>query len=216
MSVQSNPSLRTAYMAPEVQARQIAAFDFDGTMTVRDSFTAFLRWRGGKRRFLKLAPATLAYAGHGDRGRLKAAAVRAFLAGVPRERLERDAEAFAAQWWNRLMRPDALERWRAHKAQGDFCVIVTASPELTVVPFARRLEADQLLGTPLVFSESGRVVGMDWLENCRSEEKVRRLRAAFGPDVRLKAAYGDTSGDKEMLAIAEQRGFRVFTDAPAV
>jgi phosphatidylglycerophosphatase C len=192
----------------------IAAFDFDGTMTVRDSFSAFLRWRGGKRRFLRLTPAALAYAGHGDRGRLKAAAVRAFLAGVSRDELERDAEAFAAEWWARLMRPDALARWRAHQAAGDICVIVTASPELTVAPFARRLGADRLLGTPLVFSESGRVVGMDWLENCRGEEKVTRLRGAFGPDVRLKAAYGDTSGDTEMLAIAKQPGFRVFSGAP--
>ena len=27
----------------------IVAFDFDGTLTVRDSFTAFLKWRAGGR-----------------------------------------------------------------------------------------------------------------------------------------------------------------------
>ena len=27
----------------------IVAFDFDGTLTVRDSFTGFLRWRAGGR-----------------------------------------------------------------------------------------------------------------------------------------------------------------------
>lgn len=199
---------------PVQSRRPIAAFDFDGTLTVRDSFNAFLRWRSGRARFAKLIPAALAYAGHRDRGRIKAAAVAKLLGGLERDVLERDAEAFAEETWPVLMRPDALERWRGHQAAGDLCVIVTASPELTVAPFARRLGADLLLGTPLVLSGSGRVVGMDSLENCRADEKVRRLQEVFGPDVRLKAAYGDTSGDKEMLEIADQPGFRVFTGRP--
>jgi phosphatidylglycerophosphatase C len=192
------------------QSRPVAAFDFDGTLTVRDSFNAFLRWRSGRTRFARLIPAALAYAGHRDRGRIKAAAVRTFLAGLTREELEDGAETFAAETWATLIRPDALERWRAHQAAGDMCVIVTASPELTVAPFARRLGAERLLGTPLTFSADGRIEGMESAENCRGEEKVRRLREAFGPDLRLVAAYGDTSGDHEMLAIAERPGYRVF------
>jgi len=43
---------------------------------------------------------------------------------------------------------------------------------------------------------------------------VRRLRAAYGPSVRLAAAYGDTSGDAEMLALADEAGFRVFRERP--
>jgi phosphatidylglycerophosphatase C len=46
--------------------------------------------------------------------------------------------------------------------------------------------------------------------NCRGEEKVRRLRAAFGEDMPLAAAYGDTTGDTEMLAMADEAGFRRF------
>ena len=30
----------------------------------------------------------------------------------------------------------------------------------------------------------------------------------------LTAAYGDTSGDTEMLAMAQEPGFRVFTQKP--
>ena len=51
-------------------------------------------------------------------------------------------------------------------------------------------------------------------ENCRGPEKVARLRQAFGPAVRLAAAYGDTGGDTEMLAIAEVKGYRVFKERP--
>jgi phosphatidylglycerophosphatase C len=50
--------------------------------------------------------------------------------------------------------------------------------------------------------------------NCRGPEKVVRLKAAFGPDFELKAAYGDTGGDREMLAAAELPGYRVFKGVP--
>jgi phosphatidylglycerophosphatase C len=83
-----------------------------------------------------------------------------------------------------------------------------------VAPFARALGADALLGTELAFDAQDRVAGAFATPNCRGPEKVVRLKAAFGPDVRLKAAYGDTSGDKEMLAMAETAGYRVFKEEP--
>ena len=196
----------------------IVAFDFDGTLTVRDSFTAFLRRRAGGRRWalglVRLAPATAAYARDRDRGAIKAAAVKEFLEGVSRAELEADAQAYARRAWAKLMRPDALKVWADWGRRGAHRVIVTASPALTVAPFARRLGAEGLLGTELTFDAEDRVTGHFESPNCRGEEKVRRLRAAYGSDVRLAAAYGDTSGDAEMLAIADEAGFRMFKGRP--
>ena len=93
-------------------------------------------------------------------------------------------------------------------------IIVTASPETLVAPFARGLGADLLIGTRLAFDEADRVSGRFDGPNCRGEEKARRLREVFGPDVRLEAAYGDTSGDTEMLAMADEAGFKVFQATP--
>lgn len=203
---------------PPVPGQAIVAFDFDGTLTVRDSFTTFLRRRAGRRGWavglVRLAPATAAYARDRDRGAIKAAAVKAFLRGVGRAELEADAEAYAARAWRKLMRPDALDVWNDWGQRGAHRVIVTASPALTVAPFARRLGAEGLLGTDLTFDADDRVTGTFESPNCRGEEKVRRLRAAYGPDLRLTAAYGDTSGDTEMLAIADEVGFRVFRERP--
>jgi phosphatidylglycerophosphatase C len=202
---------------PSQSDRPIVAFDFDGTLTVRDSFTAFLRWRAGAGAWalglVRMAPAVAAYARDRDRGRIKAASVREFLGGTDRVALEADAERFVAETWAALMRPDALACWNAWGERGAHRVIVTASPETTVAPFARRLGAETLLGTPLVFDADDRVTGAFAGPNCRGAEKVRRLQAAFG-DVRLAAAYGDTSGDTEMLAIADDPGFRVFRERP--
>jgi phosphatidylglycerophosphatase C len=196
----------------------VAAFDFDGTLTIRDSFTAFLRWRAGPGGWMlglvRMAPAVAAYARDRDRGRIKAASVKEFLGGVTRQTLESDAERFAESQWSGLMRPDALACWNAWGERGAWRVIVTASPETTVAPFASRLGADDLLGTQLVFDGQDRVTGAFATENCRAAEKVRRLRAAYGDQITLAAAYGDTSGDTEMLQIAEERGFRVFKGRP--
>ncbi|MEE2848893.1 MAG: HAD-IB family hydrolase [Pseudomonadota bacterium] len=198
--------------------RVIVAFDFDGTLTIRDSFTEFLRWRAGPGAWalglVKLAPALAAYAKDRDRGRIKAASVREFLLGVNRQTLEAEAAAFADDIWPRFMRPDALVVWNDWGQRGAHRIIVTASPTTTVAPFARKLGAEALLGTEFVFDADDRITGDFAGPNCRGQEKVRRLKAAYGEDMTLTAAYGDTSGDTEMLAMAQQPGFRVFRQKP--
>ena len=194
--------------------RPLVAFDFDGTLTSRDSFTAFLRWRFGRRAYavgmLALAADAARYVLDRDRGRLKVATTRRFLAGMPRAELEAWAQTFASEQGRALLRPDALRAWRRWQSDGARLVIVTASPETIVGPIARGLGADLLIGTRLAFDAAGRVTGDFDGENCRGPEKVRRLRAAFGDEVRLEAAYGDSDGDNEMLALAEEQGMKVF------
>lgn len=196
----------------------LVAFDFDGTITVKDSFTTFLSWRAGPLRYarglIRLLPAALAYLIHRDRGRIKAEAAAEFLKGLTRPELEADAEAFAAEFGPQLFRPDALAAWRRWRAEGARLVIVSASPSFVVAPFAERLGADRLIATELAYDAEGRAVGSFATANCRGAEKIARLRATFGEDMTLKAAYGDTSGDKEMLEMAEIKGYRVFTARP--
>ena len=196
----------------------VVAFDFDGTLTVRDSFMAFLRWRAGPSRFalgmLRLLPASIAEIFSRDRGRLKAAAVDEFLRGAPRDRLEAEARTFAETHSRSLLRPDAVTAWKSWRKERVRLVIVTASPDLLVAPFARGLGADMLIGTQLAFDAQGKVAGGFSTANCRGPEKVKRLKAIFGADFELKAAYGDTRGDREMIAAAEIKGYRAFKGRP--
>ena len=77
----------------------VVAFDFDGTLTTRDSFTDFLRWRDGAFSYAlglaRLAPAAMRWVGNRDRAQIKAAAVRTFLRGMPRALLEQEAHECA-------------------------------------------------------------------------------------------------------------------------
>lgn len=196
----------------------LVAFDFDGTLTVRDSFTAFLKWRVSPARhfigMVRLFPAAVRYVFDRNRGRIKAAAVREFLRGVSLEDLEREARAFAQSEALRLFRPDALAVWRRWRAKGAKLVIVTASPDVVVAPFARGLGADLLIGSRLALDPNDMVLGPLLGPNCRGAEKVTRLREVFGDDMSLAAAYGDTAGDREMLAIAHEKGYRIFRGRP--
>jgi phosphatidylglycerophosphatase C len=200
------------------EAEEIVAFDFDGTLTCRDSFVAFLVWRAGPVRFLagmaSLAPALVRHARSRDRDVLKAAVARRFLGGLSRLELEAAAEQFAGARFEALMRPDALACWREWRARGARLLIVTASPEFLVAPFARRLGADQLIATRLDFDSRDRFTGRLDGRNCRGPQKTERLRAAYGPGVALAAAYGDSDGDREMLALTDRPGLKVFTARP--
>ncbi|KAK0360199.1 hypothetical protein LTR94_028234, partial [Friedmanniomyces endolithicus] len=173
-----------AFHQSPAPGQAIVAFDFDGTLTIRDSFTSFLKWRAGPLRWVqgltRLIPAVFAYLGDRDRGRIKVASVREFLMDADRKALEAEAERFAAEIWPRFMRPDALATWEDWGRRGAHRVIVTASPETTVAPFARRLGAENLIGTRLAFDEQNRVLGTFVGGNCRGEEKMHRLRAVYG------------------------------------
>ena len=194
--------------------RPIVAFDFDGTLTCKDSFVAFLAWRAGARRsalgLARLAPAAIRYGQDRDRARLKAAAVQEFLRGVTRKTLADDARRFAADHSGDLLRPDALKCWKDWRARDARLVVVTASPEILVAPFARGLGAERVIGTRLAFDAQDRVTGLLDGANCRGPEKINRLAEVYGADFQLAAAYGDSDGDREMLARAEESGLRVF------
>jgi phosphatidylglycerophosphatase C len=196
----------------------LVAFDFDGTLTVRDSFAAFILWRTGAARLLlglvRLMPATCRWLVDHDRGRLKAAATRVFLGGLDLQQARAETEAFAAAKASSMLRPDALARWTAWREAGARLVVVTASPEILVEPFARRLGADRLIGTRLKTDARGRITGEFAGQNCRGAEKVARLRKAYGGGMSLAAAYGDSAGDREMLALAREGGMKVFKARP--
>ncbi len=211
-------SLGTRIVTDPLNEPGLVAFDFDGTMTVKDTFNAFLAWRAGPVRYafgcVRLLPAAIVYVFDRNPGKLKAAAVREFLKGASQETLAEEGRRFAEKRSGTLLRPDAVETWRRWRAKGAKTIIVTASPDFVVGPFARGLGADNLIATELAFDASGRAIGVLAGQNCRGPEKARRLKATYGEDTVLTAAYGDTSGDTEMLAMAVEKGYRVFKARP--
>ncbi|MEL0028984.1 MAG: haloacid dehalogenase-like hydrolase, partial [Perlucidibaca sp.] len=71
----------------------------------------------------------------------------------------------------------------------------------------RDMGFDQVLATELAVDARGRVTGELATPNCYGPEKAARLRQHYGVSA-IKAAYGDSAGDREMLAMAEQPFYR--------
>lgn len=195
----------------ERPSRIVAAFDFDGTITRRDTLLPYLlRTTGPARTARALFALGLGIARsmttEVSRDAAKEELLRRLLTGRPVAALEEAAEAFADHLVADRLRSDTLERVEAHRAAGHELVIVSASPELYVAPVARRLGFTAALGTRLEVGPDGRLTGRLLGRNCRGAEKVRRLQEWLGEPVDLVAAYGDTRGDRELLALAGDGG----------
>jgi phosphatidylglycerophosphatase C len=184
----------------------VAAFDFDGTLARRDSLVPFLRQVRGTPRVL--AASALAGVGARDRDTLKVAVIGHLFRGVPADRVARLGEDYVPTLLERL-RPGMLERVRWHQAEGHAVVIVSASLGAYLRPLAERLGLDAALAVELVTDADGILTGeLVGRLNTRGPEKVARLRAwseqRYGPATDIELwAYGDSSGDAEMLALAD-------------
>lgn len=192
----------------------IAFFDFDGTITRGDSFALFLRFVFGKRFYIKVAqnlPTLLAYKlGMIDNSYTKEKVIYSCFNGMQEAVLKEHCLAFRATLES-FCKASALEKMQWHKQQGHKIVLVSASFEEYLRPLCNHWGIDLLATTMEV--EHGKLTGKFAQPNCYGPEKERRIKASY--DLRQYDSiyvYGDTRGDKEMLALASPNlaFFRVF------
>lgn len=197
----------------------VAAFDFDGTITRRDTLLPFLGRLRGRRR-LALALATHGWslarmsAGLEDRDAVKDRFLLGMLADLPADVVAQAGAAYGERLATGIgLRQSVCERIEHHRSLGHRLVVVSASPEIYVGPFAERSGFEAALATRLEVADDGRLTGRLVGDNCRGPEKVRRLEAWLGDDEAKVVAYGDSAGDTELLARADV-GVRVRRRRP--
>lgn len=192
---------------------RLALFDFDGTLTRCDTLMPFLRHTVGTRAFIvgmaRLAPRLVAYGiGMLSNNVAKEAVLAHFLGGRSIGAIREAGETFARQTVPRLTCGDTMERLRGHRARGDVCVLVSASLDVYVEPWGRAQGFDAILCSQLETEESvvtGRLLG----GNCYGPEKARRVQSWLnGRKPEKTWAYGDSRGDREMLALADVAYYR--------
>ena len=197
----------------------IAAFDVDGTLTTRDCVVPFLRRVAGtlpmaSRLFLD-ARQTVPALVHRDRNALKARAARAAFADRSVQDIGRHAAEFARMVHSSWLRQDTLELLHNHQAAGDTVLLVSASFEVYLRPLGGLLGVDDVLAARLGVTADRHFTGDLDGPNCRGREKVRRLHEWLDEhhaDVGGRAgvhvtAYGDSTGDRELLLDADSAVF---------
>ena len=189
----------------------VAAFDFDGTLTHRDTVVPFLRRAGGTAplavRLLVRPHRTGPSLARRDRDRLKEIVSAHAFARRRVADVEVVAEAYARELVERRLRADTVDRLRWHAGEGHRVVIVSAGYDLYLDHVGAALGVDGVVATRLERDGAfltGRLDGA----NCRGPEKVRRLDAwlrgnGWDRDGVTLFAYGDSTGDRELLAWAD-------------
>lgn len=192
----------------------VAAFDFDGTLTRRETLFLFLIYTLGIVRLMRhaliLSPTLLGYALRLIRNDV--AKERIFIqcwSGMRIEELQKKGERFATEVLPRLMRSEAMQRLAWHQHQGHRCVVISASLELYVRPWALEAGFNEVIATRLETKEHGLVTGKLQGANCFGIEKARRLEALLGNrNGYTLYAYGDSRGDRELLLLADHAYYR--------
>ena len=196
--------------ARDLSARPVvvAAFDVDKTLTTRDCVIPFLRRVGGSAFVLRLlgrGPQLVLAIARRRRDHVKSIATRAAVRGKAVAIVDDQAHRFAEDVWSTRMRPDTVSRLRWHLDRDHRVVLVSASFRNYLEPLARRLGAHAVLATELAV-ENGVCTGELLGPNCRAEVKAERLRGWVREqgftDVEIWA-YGDSAGDRQLLALAD-------------
>ena len=182
--------------------RRVAAFDFDGTLARRDTLLPFLARATGRVALMKSLGAQ-ARTYRRDQDAAKADMLRRLLSGMPSIELETLGRDYAVGL-HHLLRPEMAERVRWHRSEGHELVIVSASLGYYLRPLGETLGFDEVIGVEMEIDANGRLTGNMVGSNVRGPEKARRLTDWFdGHHPEAMWAYGDTSGDEELLAMAD-------------
>lgn len=184
---------------------KLYACDFDGTLTTRDTLIEFIRFACGTPRFilgfLLHAPLlVLMKLGLYDNGKTKQRVFSWFFKGMAIEDFNRLCKDFA-DCSRHLLRPEMVRLLEQAQTEGSKVLIVSASIDNWVQPF---FPSFTIVGTQIEVID-GLLTGRFLTPNCYGQEKVRRILALHPDrsDYHL-IAYGDSRGDREMLAFADE------------
>jgi len=192
----------------------LAIFDFDNTITCKDSLIDFIYYTVGPLRFFEgvlcLTPLLIFHKlGLIANDKIKETALSHFFKNWEQERFATSVSLYSQKYLPAIIRESALQKIHWHQNQGHKIVIVSASLENYLIGWCRHINAE-LLATGLEFKE-GRFSGKLATPNCYGQEKIRRLQQHYD----LKKfdyiyAYGDSQSDLVLKSIANEFHFRIF------
>ena len=191
--------------------RKVYAFDFDGTLTTSDTLLAFIRYAKGTPAFvwgflchvhllvlmkLKLYP----------NWKAKQKIFSYFFKGMDLEAFNSLCQRFAADNLA-LLRPKGLQLIAQAKEEGADVLIVSASIDNWVQPFFPHVK---VLGTQIEVQD-GFLTGRFLTKNCYGQEKVNRILVLYPHRSSYHLiAYGDSRGDRELLAFADEAHYKAL------
>lgn len=193
--------------------KKLYCFDFDGTLTYNDTMFLFLKFYNPSKyytQFLKHIPLfILLKCKLADAEKVKKSFIGSILKNQSKERIDKKSQLFFEANYPKIIRENALDFIKNIDTHSTQSLLVTASLDIWTKPFAEKFNME-LVSTKAEFRDgvfTGNFIG----KNCNGEEKVERIKTAVEDKKFDKTiAFGDTSGDKEMLKWANESHFQFF------
>jgi phosphatidylglycerophosphatase C len=197
-----------------INNKSLALFDFDGTITKKDTFIEFIKFTHGSVKFwagiLVLSPMLSLYALKFIKNeKAKTIMFNYFFKGWEHKRLMQAGEEFCKIKLPFMLRKEALSKIKEHQSNGDRIVLITASIKEWVMPWCKTMEIEIISTEIEVINNT--ITGQLSSANCYGPEKVNRLKKLLSmDDYSTIYAYGDSKGDREMLALSQHPHFKPF------
>ena len=194
--------------------KAIAFFDFDGTITTKDTLLEIVKYYKGRTGlytgFLKLSPWIAAMKLKLISNQfVKEQFLTHFFEHTPIDLFQQQCDVFAEKIIPQLIRPAAIKKINEFKENNIPVVIVSASPENWIAPWCRKNNL-QCIAT-LLEVKHGHITGKIHGENCYGTEKVKRIKETFDLSAYEEIfCFGDTKGDKPMIALATSAYYKPF------
>jgi HAD superfamily hydrolase (TIGR01490 family) len=191
----------------------IAFFDFDGTITKKDTYIEFIKHCHGSLKtyfgFLFLSPILLLYKLKLLRNDVaKQITFSFFFKNMSKSNYLDKCDSFKNSISN-ILKPDALEKIAYHKSQNHYLTIVSASVEDWIRPWAMDNNFNEVIGTKIEI-KNNKLTGKFASENCYGPQKVTRIKEQINVSNSYIYAYGDSKGDKQLLQFADEAYYKIF------
>lgn len=185
----------------------IAAFDFDGTITKKDSLIDFIIYVFGYRKFLKgiirLLPSLLLCKLGYSCDKAKKDFFSLFFKGFKEDKFNLLCRDYSLNKLKMIIRQQALKKINHHKHEGHKLVIVSASIKNWIKPWAEKNLFDEVIATQ-VEVENGTLTGRFKTKNCRGQEKLRRFLEKYPRrEEYFLYFYSNSRIDNPMLSFAD-------------
>ena len=187
--------------------KRIAVFDFDGTITTKDTFVQFAIFARGWWRtmlaFLSYSPLiVLMKLRICNNGWLKQHIFSTLFKGMPVEQFRKLGSDFLIQI-DSFINTNTFDKLQQHQRNGENVIVVTAIIDEWVRPWCEKNNIQLVMATQ-VEVKNGILTGRFSTPNCYGPEKVSRLQKSIGVLSHYHiTAYGDSRGDREMMSFAD-------------
>lgn len=188
--------------------RCIAVFDLDGTLTTKDTLLEFIKFACGVPRlywgFLLFCPILILMKLHlFPNWKAKQMFFSHFFKGWEYNDFKAKGQLFANEI-EKMENRKMLEKLNDHLNHSDVVYVISASIFEWVQPWCEKIGVSRVLATQIEVDANGIISGRFATKNCYGKEKVRRL-LEVEPERHsyILYAYGDSRGDKEMIAFSD-------------